>query len=78
MPESLLLTEAERLRFMRYCEQNAHSYGELAKQLDNLPGGAGPFALVKQHQLQRAAAYALIARELRETESMSIGPSEAA
>lgn len=63
------LTVDERHKFSAYCEQEARSYGGLVEQAKTLPGGemmAAPIA-------RKAVAYALVARELRNVEELTIG-----
>lgn len=64
---SHILTEAERNRFATYCEAEAYSYDQLAVQSEKL--GAA-FAPIVQLQRTQAAAYALVARHLRNTEAL--------
>lgn len=67
---SRLLSDAERDRFATYCEQEAHSYGELATQMEKLPGTHYE-VLVKQMKLD-AFAHGRVAQKLRSVEPMTL------
>lgn len=69
MSESMLLSDAERDRFASWLERNADSARAIFRQLENLPHAAPLATSLKQE----IAASLIIAKKLRETESMSIG-----
>lgn len=69
----MLLDDTDRAKFLRYCESEAYSYKALAEQTDKL-GLA--FVTVSKIYLANAAAFAHVARLLRETESFSVGGSK--
>ena len=56
-----LLEPSERLRFARYCREEAMSYSGLAEQVEKL--GAGMQSIVAHHK-QFATAYAIVAQHL--------------
>lgn len=68
-----LLTDDERRRFAEWCERNADTAFGMAAQMDKL---GGPVALLAQKERNEAMAYRIVARILRATESMTIGPRE--
>jgi predicted Ser/Thr protein kinase len=72
MSDSLLLDDRERLRFAEYCERESSTLRQMEKQLGVLMETPG----VREHFRMRANAFALVARELRNSESFSVRSNE--
>lgn len=66
----MILTDEERRKFAEYCEVQVQSAKAIVSQMEKL--GSLPEALVR---IQRAnmQAYAIVARDLRNMESQTIG-----
>ncbi len=64
-----LLTTEEQNRFVVYCQQEADSYREMAKTMED---NGIPDVLVKR-QKQYAAAYAIVATHLASMEPFTVG-----
>jgi len=69
MSDSLLLDEREKKRFAEYLERQALSYKGIVEQMEktNIP------ELVTKHIKQKALAFMLVANELRNAESFTVG-----
>lgn len=65
-----MLTDQERGRFAAWCEQQARDNNTLAEQAAKLGAMA---ELIAKPMRTKAAAFAIVARELRNTESQTIG-----
>jgi len=63
------LTEQERHRFALWLQEDAREMGLLIKQMEKLPGMD---AMIKTYKT-RAMARVIVARELMETESQTVG-----
>ena len=69
------MTDAERKRFATWLEQDAASNAAIAKQAEKL-GPAG--ILIAKMNRQEAMAEMIVARRLRNTESLTLGEAAAA
>lgn len=69
----MILDDKEREKFARYCEQQAHDGKLMADQVKtmNLPSNVLD-ELSKRHRVE-SLAFEVVARILRNTESMEIG-----
>lgn len=68
----LLLSDAERERFIRYLEHEAHTTAGIIEQMGKIRTPPALVAVLKAE----CAAFLLIARKLRKTESVSLGGGE--
>ena len=68
---SRLLTDAERDRFATWLEQEAETGELMAAQMDKM---AGPhFVLLAKKERVEAMSAKIVAKKLRETQSMTVG-----
>jgi hypothetical protein len=65
-----LLTTEERNRFATYCEQYAHSCNLIVEQMSKLDPMM--VKLLVPQERAKAAAYTIVARDLRSAEEMRI------
>lgn len=67
-----LLTDEERRRFATYCRQFAESCDIMAKNFEaNMQNEVGK--MLAKRERARAAAYTIVADDLENTESFSVG-----
>lgn len=69
MTKVIMLDFEERMRFASWLEQEAHSNGEMAKQLKKIGAHGG---LISKAMVDEAAAFMLVAKKLRSIEEMTI------
>lgn len=68
---TFILSDSERKRFSQWLHSQAASDLGLAEQMESLKGRQ--FNLVAEYNRKRAAAYVLVATDLDNTESVSVG-----
>jgi len=67
---SVMLSPQERETFARYCEEETFAIEGLATQMESTPGNV--IDTVIKHYRLRAAAYALVAKDMRGIEEMKL------
>ncbi len=66
----MILTDAERLKFIDYLDTCANDGEGIAKQMETLPGPA--MAAMAKRERAIMAAYRIVANRLRDTQSMTL------
>jgi len=67
----ITLDQKERDKFAAFCEQEAKSSEEMAKQLEKLNLGNMEDAMIKKFRLEQIA-YEVVGHQLRDTEESTI------